>query len=431
MNRSERPHASTRFPVFSWAPTANYFLFIAGFIGANLMSLGKVVPLSILLTLTAVVAINMRALPEIFAKYWIMLLLPVPQILSNFWSPIPVYGFSLSIQLFLTIFLGILMGGLLSPQKLVEVLVISLGIYCLLSVASGNKGPSTEGMVLVGFSGAKNAFGLTAQTLGAAGLTGFLLKDRPTWFRLASLFFAGLGYFLACSVHAATSVLMSAVSVALLVCVMLLATMKLQFRFIVPLFLIMCFLIVLPLLPDIDTLWADLLARFGKDPTLTGRTTLWRVATDWIHAKPVFGHGYRSFWMASSDSLSLLYDNGLSAERAKGFHFHNTALEVQVDTGYFGFSVYLIVMAYFLLLSIRAIFLQPGAISALFSGMFFILMLRAFAETLLLPFSPFLISLMAVMASLVVQWKTREISSPAVVGNRTALFRRRTAANRI
>ncbi len=77
--------------------------------------------------------------------------------------------------------------------------------------------------------------------------------------------------------------------------------------------------------------WTTLLSALGRDPTLTGRTTLWAVLLIEVLRRPLLGFGYGAFW---SDQSSVGANVGLLAWDAA--HAHSGYLEIALDLGAVG-----------------------------------------------------------------------------------------------
>jgi exopolysaccharide production protein ExoQ len=71
----------------------------------------------------------------------------------------------------------------------------------------------------------------------------------------------------------------------------------------------------------------------GKDPTLTGRTTLWDVVLAFIKEKPVLGWGYQAMWVVGDPTTTY-------ADRVTGnwgvTSSHNAFLEITLQLGLIG-----------------------------------------------------------------------------------------------
>jgi O-antigen ligase len=74
----------------------------------------------------------------------------------------------------------------------------------------------------------------------------------------------------------------------------------------------------------------DLIQSLGRNPTLTGRTDIWKLVLS-IPSNPVFGVGYESFWLGSR--LQKIWDtiHGLRLNES-----HNGYIEVVITLGWIG-----------------------------------------------------------------------------------------------
>jgi O-antigen ligase len=85
--------------------------------------------------------------------------------------------------------------------------------------------------------------------------------------------------------------------------------------------------------------WVELLGFFDRDPTLSARTLIWNyVIVSKIPAHPYLGYGKGTFW--SSDILTSGFE---SAANHIPSHAHNGFLDLILEVGLIGFSIFLIV----------------------------------------------------------------------------------------
>jgi exopolysaccharide production protein ExoQ len=94
-----------------------------------------------------------------------------------------------------------------------------------------------------------------------------------------------------------------------------------------------CLLALLFVWANDDLIWEYL----GKDATLTGRTLIWSHVIDNIYEKPLLGWGYAAFWVPQ---------NPVAAQIAKAINWdvpnaHNGLLELLLDIGVVGTSLFL------------------------------------------------------------------------------------------
>lgn len=94
-------------------------------------------------------------------------------------------------------------------------------------------------------------------------------------------------------------------------------------------------LIVYVVLTVIISQWHVLLSAIGGDPTLTGRTDIWRVSLEHIAERPWLGFGRGAFWFLGSKTQ----DEASNAVAAFGFtapHAHNGYIDLLLDIGLIG-----------------------------------------------------------------------------------------------
>jgi exopolysaccharide production protein ExoQ len=78
-----------------------------------------------------------------------------------------------------------------------------------------------------------------------------------------------------------------------------------------------------------------LLAAFGKNATLTGRTYLWSQGLAAAAQAPLLGVGYQGYWVEGFPEAERLWAEFYITAHT-GFHFHNTYVEVLVELGVVG-----------------------------------------------------------------------------------------------
>lgn len=78
--------------------------------------------------------------------------------------------------------------------------------------------------------------------------------------------------------------------------------------------------------------YENILTALGRDPTLTGRTTLWISVIESIRQHPWIGYSYGAFWNARSEAALMTWNQiGWDAP-----HAHNGYLEILLDVGVVG-----------------------------------------------------------------------------------------------
>jgi exopolysaccharide production protein ExoQ len=118
------------------------------------------------------------------------------------------------------------------------------------------------------------------------------------------------------------------------------------------------------------------LSLFDKDPTLTGRTYLWYRAKDLIAQKPGLGRGYSAFWQqGNSDAEGLWQYAGITGR--SGFNFHNAAIAVEVELGYAGLAIFLLIAIVALYGLMKHMVVRPTLALSFWVGMVSYFLVRA------------------------------------------------------
>lgn len=123
-----------------------------------------------------------------------------------------------------------------------------------------------------------------------------------------------------------------------------------------------------------------ILAAFGKDSSLTGRTYLWNQALEFGAQQPVLGLGYNAFWTRGRPAAELLWEEFYISARS-GFHFHNLLIETYVGAGFVGLAL-LIGLCVLLFVMPLSAALGRGSVGSilLFSGLAVLFLVRSVAE---------------------------------------------------
>ncbi|SMF10159.1 exopolysaccharide production protein ExoQ [Xaviernesmea oryzae] len=123
-----------------------------------------------------------------------------------------------------------------------------------------------------------------------------------------------------------------------------------------------------------------ILAIFGKDSTLTGRTYLWQQGIAAAGENPYFGTGYQGYWVPGFAEAERLWQEFFIAGRS-GFHFHNTYIETMVETGVVGTVLLTLILLATLFGHLRRLLTvgkNPEAL--LLVGIAGLLLIRSFVE---------------------------------------------------
>ncbi len=122
------------------------------------------------------------------------------------------------------------------------------------------------------------------------------------------------------------------------------------------------------------------LAAFGKDSSLTGRTYLWSKAFEIGADRPVLGLGYNAFWTRGRPEAETLWQEFYITGRT-GFHFHNLLIETYVGTGLVGLTLVLGLCLLLVVMPLSAA-MGRGSVGSLmlFSGLSVLFLVRSVAE---------------------------------------------------
>ena len=76
----------------------------------------------------------------------------------------------------------------------------------------------------------------------------------------------------------------------------------------------------------------------GRDPTLTGRISIWQILSQYIARRPLIGYGYGAFWRGDDALLQRLW-NTVGWETP---HAHNGYIDTVLDIGLIGLILVLV-----------------------------------------------------------------------------------------
>jgi exopolysaccharide production protein ExoQ len=270
-------------------------------------------------------------------------------------------------------------------------LFAAAAIITVASVISGRTGPSEVGPVLIGLTGSKDQMGFLAMTLAASGMAVLFDRHQHPYYRMSAILLVPIGMYIAASVEAAATklaVIGFAVAFVGFLCLRYFSQMS-RWALIVFVLLVVfpASILTFAAVFNVEDAGDAVLQALNKDSTLTGRTVLWAVADHWIEQSPLFGHGYRSFWLGNSpDSMALLSMFGMTDGR--GFQFHQTFKEILVDTGWVGLAAFLTTAIIFLCYVVGNVVLYPSSSSAFIAAIYLLFIIRSPIESIIIIFSP-------------------------------------------
>jgi len=268
-------------------------------------------------------------------------------VLSYFWSDFPQVTLSRSIALIGTSLFGVYLGTRFTLRQLLKIFAITYGLIILLSLAfvfglprygimGGIHAGTWRGIfVHKNVMGRAMVFGsMVFLTLASEkqkdhkiplfllGACGFLVLMSRSATALGNLFFLVVAFFVLRTSRWRYDIRLLALIVGLLVGGTI-------YGFVTA---------------NIDTV----LGIFGKDTDLSGRADLWPMCINMIERRPIFGHAYQGFWNGWNSAAGEIW-------RAYGWnapHCHNGFLDLTLDLGLLGTSIFLFEAGTILLLAI-------------------------------------------------------------------------------
>ncbi|KQY12567.1 O-antigen ligase family protein [Rhizobium sp. Root482] len=301
--------------------------------------------------------------------------------LSVFWSAAPSVTARASVQYLSHVVCALIAMRMVDTAGLVRGMVAGIGLVLVYSLLFGvyHFDPLDGTYSFVGAFASKNQLGLYA-SLGVyfcfAAL--FMLRERGPWRIVCILIGLLAGYALHAS-QSATSMLTTAAVIGVGLGLQVLSALSPRHRKIV-------FSIVV-LSGGVAAIGAlqggavdSVLAVFGKDSTLTGRTYLWQQGIAAAQASPLIGTGYQAYWVQGFSEAERLWEEFYIGSRS-GFHFHNTFIETMVETGVIGLLLLCMVLLVTFCGHLRRLLSRPRAVEpSLLFGVAVLLVMRAFVE---------------------------------------------------
>ncbi|CDZ36044.1 O-antigen ligase family protein [Neorhizobium galegae] len=301
--------------------------------------------------------------------------------ISAFWSP--AFGISLrtAIQYLTHLVCALIAMRTISVLTLTRGAIVGTAIVLLFSMLFGTYlYDAIDGSYsFVGAFSSKNQLGFYA-SLGLLFAASYLLIWRQKGLWLVASGGVGLlsAYCLLAS-QSATSAITTAGVLALCLGYMPVAHLAPNHRK-----LLVAGLVVIAVVAVIGALQVGavdaVLGIFGKDSTLTGRTYLWQQGIEAIRENPILGTGYQGYWVPGFADAERLWDDFFITARS-GFHFHNTFIEVAVETGLVGLALLCMIMLTNVFGHLSAMLSRdrdPG--STLLCALSILLLIRAFVE---------------------------------------------------
>ncbi|WP_124113344.1 O-antigen ligase family protein [Palleronia sp. THAF1] len=327
------------------------------------------------------VALAPRILLRNPAPILVLSLLPVAFLLSTAWSDVPSVTLRSAIQYATTIFCGIVAARMVSVPNLA--LGGTLGGLAVLVYSAMNGSYSYDyvdgSYAFQGAFASKNQLGYfaTLTMIFALGLLAIYRTHFVLWPLAVGAM--GMAVWLLLKSDSATSLLSAGAAFAAIFMVRGLFALERGLRFSA-----ICLLLSATAGAALAAFRAGVfdavLAAFGKDSTLTGRTYLWNQAIEIGARNPTFGLGYNAFWTHGRPEAEQLWEEFFITGRT-GFHFHNLLIESYVALGILGLILVGGICVLLVAMPITAILQRRGTGSVMIcSGLSLLFLVRSGAE---------------------------------------------------
>lgn len=265
--------------------------------------------------------------------------LPVLACLSVFWSDYRGQTLHHALEFASMLLCTVIIARTVSMEAFVKGVVVGSVIALIATLINGAYGRDyfSGTYSLVGLFGSKNQVGFIAEIGILASLAFFAGKARPIE-KILFCFFPLLLF--AVTLYLSKSAT-AAISLFIALCVLSVVYVITRFSKSVrwPVFAITAVstALIAIVIMNMD-LQDKVLAGFGKDATLTGRTYLWQEGYKIGWSRPVLGHGYSAFWVPGQPQAER-YWYEFQIYGKSGFHFHELFIQTFVDLGLCGFVI--------------------------------------------------------------------------------------------
>lgn len=277
-----------------------------------------------------------------FRKDKLISLIPAWAILSTVWSQNP--KISLQDGLFLVMNIALVF-YLLERFSYDEILRLFVAVGAVAALASllviivlPQYGLMSRGQYGLGaWEGIYGHKNICGEAMGLLLMPIFFAKIRSRYALLFRVFYVVLISIIIVMSRTVGAYIICASSVLLVVTMKLLAKMRRADAFALSFLLIAAALggviVAVDFVPDV-------LSLLGKDPTLTGRTTIWAAVMMSILKKPLIGYGYKAFWQGLTGESA----NPILAMKWPGLSYsENGVLDLWLDLGGIGVALYVCV----------------------------------------------------------------------------------------
>lgn len=296
------------------------------------------------LLVPAYMLVRRRDILAATASKALLLVLPVLALASIAWSEARGVTAKYAIELTLTLLAAFLLSSAREQEAILEGMAAAFLVYVGVALVAGKSvavGVGSGGEAFSGLTDSKNLIADIAATgiMITSVLAVVALRKRDLfWIAIAVVGLLVEGRVLLAA-RSAGAVVGLAIGLGALAAMMPLLVLPPAMRAIVTALASLVLLVAAASYRAIaSAVIAGGSAMFNKDPTLTGRTYLWYRAHDLIREKPMLGRGYSAFWQQGNiDAEGLWRYAGITGR--SGFSFHNSAIQILVELGWFGLVV--------------------------------------------------------------------------------------------
>jgi O-antigen ligase len=300
-------------------------------------------------------AVRLRRPVYLATREPLLLLLVGIAVISVLWSVAPEVTLRRSFALLGTTLFGVYLAMRFSVSELLRLLAWAVGIAALLSTVVALALPvyGTDDGAWQGIFRQKNVLG---RVMGLGGLVFLLLAVSARRYRWFGWVGFGLSVILVVMADSMTSL---AVLLILPVLLPVCGALRWNYGLAVPFFIVVFLLsgvAITLLLNNLELV----LAAVERDETFTGRSYIWNPVLDKIWERPLLGYGYGAFWQGwEGESAHVLVRINMTQWLSKASslpdHSHNGFLDLWLDVGLLGLSVFVVGVFLALLRAIQLI----------------------------------------------------------------------------
>lgn len=327
------------------------------------------------------VLVDYRRVLGNYARYHWILALGALACLSTFWSLSPGTSARASVQYATHIVCALIAARIIGTRTLSYGIVAGTALVLAYSFAFGGYhfDPIDGTYSFVGAFSSKNQLGFYASLGVYFAVVVAVLLQASVLVRLAALAVGGISAYALFASQSATSLIGIVLTLAAMSAMRVVLLFSPTARKMI--FAIGAILAVTGLFVALNAGALDaVLAVFGKDTTLTGRTYLWSEGLASVAQAPLIGVGYQGYWVQGFAEAERLWAEFYIATRT-GFHFHNTYIEALVELGAVGFVLICVLIGRVFFAHLRRLLSHASDPSAyILFGLAVLLLIRSFVE---------------------------------------------------